>query len=323
MAVTTITFLTISSVSAQPNPDGLVQVAEDLETRAYTESTEALLTYFWPLMYEVDQLPDPPSPAHVKASPIRTLLLNYRLMMDFHAFVYEPGLMAAYRGALDEAYDRVGKYREILDIEEFTGTAVDPREAAVRLVRMNFALAPLRFNSFREDTKEFAYSRAFSTRPLREDEIPEIWAMSGERPQASLDGVGNAALLARGVLGRVLAEGLLVNNVLDPAQEDHFRHVRRSIRDALVLCDMYPSLSRAIADERPPLAELVDAYGDVNDKLDAYKAALEAGSKVNDRAKEVEEAYEEAEDVAQDVVRKRSIQDYMDALTSFMGSHRR
>jgi hypothetical protein len=312
-----------SSAFAQPNPDGLIQVASELETHAYTESTEALLTYFWPLMYEVDQLPDPPSPAHIKASPIRTLLLNYRLMMDFHAFVYEPGLMEAYRGALDNAYDRVGKYREILDIEELTGAPVDPRETAVRLARMNFALAPLRFNSFREDTKEFAYSRAFSTRPLRDDEIPEIWIMSGERPQASLDDAGNAALLARGVLGRVLADGLLVKNVLDPLQEDYFRHVRRSIRDALVLCDMYPSLSRAIADQRPPLAELIEAYGDVNDKLDAYKAALKAGANTRDRQRDVEDTFKDAEDVAEDVIRKKSIQDYMDALTRAMDSHRR
>jgi hypothetical protein len=323
IAIAVMIGFSASLAHAQPNPDGLIQVAEELEGRAYTESTEALLTYFWPLMFEVDQLPDPPSPAHVKASPIRTLLLNYRLMMDFHAFVYEPGLMEAYRGALDSAYDRVGKYREILDIEEFTGTSVDPRESAVRLARMNFALAPLRFNSFREDTKEFAYSRAFTTRVLREDEIPEIWIMSGERPRESLDDAGNAALLARGMLGRVQADGILVNSVLDPAQEDFFRHVRRSMRDALVLCDMYPSLSRAVASVRPPLANLVEAYGDVNDKLDAYKAAVEVGSPVGDRQRQVQDAFKDAMDVAEDVVRKRSIQDYMDALTSAMESHRR
>jgi len=188
---------------------------------------------------------------------------------------------------------------------------------------MNFALAPLRFNSFREDTKEFAYSRAFTSRPLREDEVPEIWMISGVRPLSSLDDAGNAALLARGVLTRVLADGLLVKDVLNPDQEELFRHTRRSMRDALVLADMYPSISQAIANERPPLAELIQAFGLVNDKLDAYKAAVEAGSRVADREKEVEGAFDDAKDVVDNVIKRRSIEAYIDALSKAIDEHHR
>jgi hypothetical protein len=188
---------------------------------------------------------------------------------------------------------------------------------------MNFALAPLRFNSFREDTKEFAYSRAFSTRPLSEDEIPDIWVLAGTRPLSSLDDAGNAALLAQGVLTRILTDGLVVNDVLNPDQEDFFRHIRRSVRDALVLCDMYPSLSVAVADEREPLAELVETYGIVNDKLDAYKSAVEAGAKVKEREKEVNDAFDDAKDVADDIIKRRSIQAYTGALSKAIDEHRR
>lgn len=302
---------------------GVLQVAPELERRPYEESTDALLTYFWPLMYEIDQLPDPPSPEQIKASPIRSLLLNYMLMMDLHAFVYEPGLLDAFRTALSGAYDEVGKYRDLLDSEALSGKPADSRTTAVRLARMNFALAPLRFPSFREDTKEFAYSRATAGRVYLPSEIPRIWDLAGARPLASLDDAGNAAMVSQKLLLRLVDEGIQVDDVLVPEQEDRFRDVRRTIRSVVVITDMYPSLSQRVSDSRDSLAELVDAYGAVNDALAAYKYAVNTGLKLDDRKKELRDRFDEADDVATSVVKKKALQDFSEGLAKAMSEHTR
>src|SRR3954471_12483620 len=95
IAVISIAILTAPANAQKANPDGTPQVSEQVEHYGWDECTDHLLTYFWPLMYEIDALPDPPTPEQVKASPIRKLILDYRLIMDVHAFAYEPGLFGA------------------------------------------------------------------------------------------------------------------------------------------------------------------------------------------------------------------------------------
>lgn len=148
--------------------------------------------------------------------------------------------------------------------------------------------------------------------------------MSGVRPDPGLNDLGNAAMLAHGVLGRIQTDGILVSDVRDPEQEDYFRHVRRSLRDMLVLGDMYPSLSERVAPARAPLAAIVEAYGEVNARLDAWQAATATGSpKLRERRDELDEAIKEARAVAEDAIRRGSIQTYRDRLSAAMAANRR
>lgn len=323
IAAVILVLVSADRAAAQANPDNVPQVADVLERYAYDECTDQLLTYFWPLMYEIDVLADPPSPEEVKRSPIRKLILDYRLIMDVHAYVYEPGLFNAYRDALDHAYETVGEYKDLFDTQELDGLPINETELKIRLARMNFGLAPLRLHSFREDMKEFAYSRAPRNTVFDEDQIPRLWQLAGTRPRPELDNAGNTAALAQAVLRRLVADGLQVEDILDPVQEDHFHDVRKALRSVLVMTDMYPSLSEQTARRREPLAKLVSAYGKVNDRFIAYRLALATRTNMGERAQDLMAAFEASKKLADDAIDDGDIQKFIDSLDVAIASHAR
>jgi hypothetical protein len=328
-ALTSVLLLALGIIQTGPafaqgaNPDGIPQVSAAQERHAYDESTDALLTYFWPLMYEIDALPDPPTPEQVKASPIRKLILDYRIVMDVHAYSYEPGLFEAYRDALDLAYEEVGQYKDLFDIQDVDGLPINETVAKIRLARMDFALAALRLGSFREDMKEFAYSRVPGGTTFAQKEIPRLWQLAGTTPRADLDNAGNAAALGQGVLRWLIADGMIVGDILDEEQEAHFHNVRKALRSVLVISDMYPSIAEEVAKERVPLAKLVSAYGKVNDRFVAYRLALASGINVDERLKDLLDAHETSKSQVRDALSTGTIQAYIDALGVSVASHPR
>jgi hypothetical protein len=311
-------------VSAQKaNPDGIPQVPEVVERYGYDECTDHLLTYFWPLMYEIDALPDPPTPEQVKASPVRKLILDYRLIMDVHAFVYDPLLFEAYRDALDLAYEEVGQYKDLFDVQDIDGLPIDENEAKIRLAKMDFALAALRLGSFREDMKEFAYSRVQRSTVFTDKDIPRLWHLANVRPRYELDNAGNAAALGQGVLRWLINDGMVVDDILDVEQEDHFHNVRKALRSVLTFTDMYPSLAEATKEERETLDKLVSAYGKVNDRFIAYRLALASNINVDERLADLLASHETSRTRVKEALSSGAIQKYIDALEFAIAEHYR
>lgn len=317
-------FILATPTSAQKaNPDGIPQVSAQVERYAWDECTDHLLTYFWPLMYEIDQLPDPPTPEQVKASPIRKLILDYRLIMDVHAFAYEPGLFEAYRDALDLAYEEVGQYKDLFDVQDIDGLPIDENVAKIRLAKMDFALAALRLGSFREDMKEFAYSRVPRGTVFQQGDIPRLWQLAGTRPRPELDNAGNAAALGQGVLRWLINDGMLVDDILNVEQEDHFHNVRKALRSVLTFTDMYPSLAEATKEERETLAKLVSAYGKVNDRFVAYRLALASNINVEERLADLLDSHETSRTRVKEALSNGALQTYIDALELAIAEHPR
>lgn len=309
---------------AQSGPDGTPQVEAQSETLGYAEAaTSQLLTQYWIVLYEVDALPRDPSPDEVKASQLRKRLLDLRLILDLNAFAYEPGKLEAYRDAIDAAYEEIGRYKDLFDIQKIDGAPIDPTVAAERLAKMNVALAPFRLPSFREDLNAFFYERATAPLNLAPKDQPRLWQIARATPSDSLTSAGNAALLAEAVLRNLAGEGLLVADIFDPIQEARFHDVRKALRSALVLVDMFPSLSAQTAAVREPLAELVDDYGDTNDAIIAYRAAQESGRQPDERAAEVREEFAKAQARAAEFVGSGQLEAYASQLGSSLASSRR
>ena len=309
---------------AATGPDGTPQVEAQSETQRYTEAAlSQLLTQYWVVLYETDALPQYPSPDQVKASQLRKRLLDLRLILDLNAFAYEPGKLEAYRGAIDEAYEEIGQYKDLFDVQKIDGAPIDPTVAAERLAKMNVALAPFRLPSFREDLNAFFYERAATPLSLAPGDRPRLWQIAQVTPNDNLTSAGNAALLVESLLRNLSGEGLTVADIFDPAQEERFHDVRKALRSALVLVDMFPSLSAQTAEVREPLAELVDDYGDTNDALIAYRAAQESGRQLDERAAAVSEEFAKAQARAAEFVEGGQLEAYASRLGGTLAGYQR
>jgi hypothetical protein len=309
---------------AQIGPDGTPQVEGGTETMRYAEAvTPQLLTHYWIVMSEVDSFPQSPSPQDVKQTELRKRILDLRLVMDFGAYVYEPGLFEAYRDATDAAYEQVGQYKDLFDVQELDGAPIDPIDQAERLAKMNVAVSPFRLPSFREDLKTFFYARLSEPLSLERKNQPRIWQIAGVGPTDGLDSVGNAAMLGQSVLRNLQNEGLLVADIFDPQQEARFHDVRKALRSALVLTDMFPTLAATTADTREPLARVVRAYGKVNDQFVAYHDAQLAGRDLEPRAAALRDEYGKTQVTVSEAADSGQIEAFAVRLESVQAAHRR
>jgi hypothetical protein len=301
-----------AQAQSQIGPDGTPQIEPGTERLPYAEAaTPQLLTHYWIAFYELDQLPDDPTPDQVKASELRKRLLDLRLMMDLYAFSYDPALFATYRRAIDDAYEAIGQYKDLFDIQEIDGAPIDAGLRQARLARMNVALAPFRLPRFRDDLKAFFYQAAAQPASLTVEQQPRLWQIAGRQPDPRLDSLSNAGLLGQAVLRNLLGEGILVGDILDPAQEERFHDVRKAMRSVLVLADMYPSLTAELGEAREPLAALVKAYGKTNDQINAYRAALEAGRDTAPRVEALRTSHEKAQLLARELLENGQLDSYV------------
>ena len=121
----------------------------------------------------------------------------------------------------------------------------------------------------------------------------------------------------------LISDGMVVDDILNEEQEDHFHNVRKALRSVLVISDMYPSIAEEVAKERVPLAKLVSSYGKVNDRFVAYRLALASGINVDERLKDLLDAHDTSKAQVREALASGTIQTYIDALGISISSHSR
>jgi hypothetical protein len=278
-------------------PEGTPQYEASTERMSYTEaSTPQLLTHYWIVMSGVDSFPASPSPDQTKGSDLRKRILDLRLTMDFEAYAFQPGTFEAYRDALDAAYEQVGLYKDLFDIQTLDGFPINQTDQAERLAKMNVALAPFRYGGFRDDLKNYFYQRADAPLQLEFKNQPRLWQIAKFGPDTGLDSAGNAARLGATVLRNLRNDGMTVGDIFNEEQEAHFHDIRKAVRSVEVLSDMFPDLSASTADTRDGIDKVVSAYGKANDQFVAYHQAQASNRDLDRRANELRTAFESAQD---------------------------
>jgi hypothetical protein len=326
LALTLVATLALGAplVRAQTGPEGTPQVEAATERMSYVEAaTPQLLTHYWIVMAGVDATPQNPSPDQVKNSDVRKRILDLRLMMDFAAFSYQPGTFEAYRDALDGAYEQVGQFKDLFDIQAIDGFPIDSTEQAERLAKMNVALAPFRFGGFRDDLKNFFYQRSEAPLPLEFKNQPRLWQLAKSGPDNGYDSAGNAARLGQMVLRNLRNDGLGVGDIFNEEQEAHFHDIRKAMRSVEVLADMFPDLTAGTASVREPLDKLVSAYGKTNDQFVAFHQAQVHNRDTDRRASELRTAFARSQDMATQFVNSGQLEAYAAALEQVQNRHRR
>ena len=295
-----------------------------VESRRYTEAARReVLMHFSHVVGEIDRFPGQPTPEEAKKAELRKRLLDLRLAMDFNAFAYEPKDVARYRDLIDEMYEVVGQYKDLHDVQEVDGLPIDLAERDRRWNDMINAVAPFRQADVRHKFEK-AYGE-FESSPvsLSSDDRPRLWRIAGIEPTDSLDSAGNAARLGRAVLYNLRAEGLLVDDIFDVAQEERFHDVRKALRSVLVLADMFPSLNQGVAEVREPFDDLVKDYGKANDQAVAYHEAQRHGQNLEERAAALSKAFQKAQEEAREFESEGHLDAFAAALAAVEAAHRR
>src|SRR5262249_40796586 len=131
---------------------------------------------------------------------------------------------------------------------------------------------------------------------------PRIWQIAKQGPSDGYDSAGNAALMSANVLVNLKGSGMLVDDITDPVQEASFHDVRKAVRSAMVITDMFPTLAAAVSQVRAPIAAVVKAYGKTNDEFVASHEAQAAGRNLDQRTSELRASYDQTRDVVNKVV---------------------
>jgi CHAD domain len=300
----------------EPGPDGTPQFERTVERRAYMDAaTDEVLTYARLVQHEADLLGRNPSPEEMKSSNLRKRLLDLRLMLDFNAYLFDPSFLDDIRGQVDESYEKVGLYKDLFDQSKLTGLPIDSKEQARRLKDMNDSLTWLRDPAERRAMDELVHRSERKILHLNDKETPRLWKIADVTPNSGQSSLATVALLSANILTNLQRDGLLVDDILDPDQEAHFHDVRKALRSALVLVDMFPTGSDIVGDKREPLAKLVDAFGDVNDASIAYHDAEDSDADLDERRDDLVKEYQKAQKLAQAIQAQGQLDAFVDSLT--------
>jgi hypothetical protein len=311
-------------VARADDEDETPQVEGFLEPRRYTDAaTREVLNLFAYVVGEVDRYPAEPSPKFADDSNLRKRLLDLRLGMDFNVFAYEDGKVDRWRDLIDVAYEAVGQYKDLYEVNQKMGLPVDGGERDRRFNAMLNALGPLRQadvrgkfeKSYDKDEKQIVW--------IVPEHRPRLWQIADMDPVDNLDSAGNAARLGHAVLINLRASGLLVDDIFDPAQEVRFHDVRKALRSVLVLSDMFPSLANAVGERREPLADLVKAYGKANDQVVAYHLAQAAGQPLDERAAALSKEFAKSQEAAREFAEGGQLDAYAEVLSGVTAEHQR
>jgi hypothetical protein len=312
-----------SSVRAD-DEEGTPRIDAALETRSYVDAARREVLGQWAYVIgEVDRFPAQPTPEFADQSNLRKRLLDLRLMMDFNAFAYEADEIDRWRGLVDEAYEAVGQYKDLYEINQSFGLPIDQNEQDRRFNEMLNAVAHFRQADNREKLEKAFGKSEKSPVGLASEDRPRLWRMARIEPSEGLDSAGNAARLGRAVLLGLRADGLLVGDIFDRVQEERFHDVRKALRSILVLSDTFPALSDSVAGVREPLADLVKAYGKANEQIIAYHLAHELGQDQAPFAPGVRAAFDKAQSRARDFDQGGALDAFVAALGAVESQHRR
>jgi hypothetical protein len=318
-ALVGLLLLLVSPASAQVKttvgPGGTPQFDPSIERRPYLKAgPDEVLTYGFLVQQAAADLPIDAGPDEVKASPLRKLLLDLRLMMDFNAFLYETEKFRLVRDRVDASYESIGLYKDLFDQAKLTGDSIDPAERRRRAEEMNASLEWLRDPLMRREMAGIMKAPEVAMVDLERADQPRIWKIADITPVGGKSSLATVALLAANALHNLGEAGLLVDDILDLEQEERFHDVRKALRSVLVLVDMFPTAARVIGDLRKPLAEVVSAYGDVNDASIAYHTAIADGRPTGELRADLVKSYRKAHRVAEGFVGDGHLQRYVNQL---------
>jgi hypothetical protein len=320
-----LTTLPMPAASAQdtpsaPNPkDTPIAVGEG--AGMYVQAAAPSLTgAFDRAVSEIDASGADWTPRQVKDASFRRRLLELRLLMDGNAFAYEKDRLRGYRDIVDRAYESVGIYQDLTDIEKELGTTVNPDVVNGRRVEMNEGLAQMRDPNLRREM------RAFFAAPLgspRKGDGPGIWDLTGSVASNSFDAIGNAAELQTGIVRHLQGADLGVSDIFDPNQAFYFHTIRKQIRDVVLLSKMFPETKDATVEVAKPLNDLVDDYGDALEAFTAYEFALQQGMGTEKVAAELRREFERALMMKQQLVDTHGLDAMAVRLNEVREAHRR
>jgi hypothetical protein len=250
-------------------------------------------------------------------------LLDLRLMLDVYAFTFDFPPYERFRNATDDAYEYMGSYKDIFDVQPIDPSPPDPRYVQQRLDKMNAALALFRSSSFRSDFMSFLSQPRSSIIWVDPRHQPRIWRIADLQPSDRYDAAGNAAMLAQAALRNLRREGLLVGPTFDLSEEERFHDTRKALRSVEVIVDMFPSLAEAVGDTRRPLDRVIGDFGRLNDQLVAYHLADWAGRDLAPRLAGIRDAYARATATAEDFINSGALEAYAARLDAAQISHKR
>src|SRR5215207_543164 len=231
--------LLVSGVTAAPGaaqaqllgPEGTPQVDPATETMEYADAaTPHLLTQYEWVFAELDQFPDDPTPEQTKKSDLRKRLLDLRLLMDLYAFAFDQGDFDDYRDVVDNAYERVGEYKDLYDAQDINKLPINQQFLEERRVAMDEALVALRDGGYRDGLRNFFYQQYGHPHHLDVMEMPRIWRSAMASPNTRIDAAGNAAMLGNFTIRNLADQGMLIDDIMDPAQEAHMHDTRKALR---------------------------------------------------------------------------------------------
>jgi hypothetical protein len=304
-------------ITTRPGPDGTPQFDRSIERRTYLKAApDALQTYAAIVYDEVRKLPPNVNPEQMKSSDLRKRLLDLRLMMDFNAFLYDPDRLEQMRDQVDAAYEAIGQFKDLFDQSKLTGEPIDPTEESIRGAGMAASLEWLRNDGQRQAFMRFLGSPEGKILDRKRKDLPRLWRTADVTPSDNQSALSIVALVSGNGLTRLLNDGLVVEDILDADQEARFHDVRKGLRSILVLVDMFPTAEDVVGDQREPLANLVDAYGDVNDASIAYHDALAADRFVDERRDDLTKEYKKAQKLAQEILDQGQLNEYVNRLVS-------
>jgi hypothetical protein len=290
-------------------------------TGLYTQAAApSVLGAFDRAMSELDAAPMDASPRQVKDASFRRRLLELRLLMDFNAFAYDKDKLKVYREIVDQAYEGVGVYQDITDIEKELGTSVSPETVAQRQAEMNEALSQIRDGNMRRQMRQFLASPLNS---VRKGGGPGLWDMTGSAPSNSFDAVGNAAELQSGIIRHLQSEDLGVSDIFDPNQVLHFHEIRKEMRDVVVLAAMYPPITESTTEAVKALDDMVDDYGDTLEAFTAYTYAQQAGMDTEKVATELRREFARAQMMKDQFINAGALDTMALRLNEVRDAHRR
>jgi hypothetical protein len=240
----------------------------------------------------LDATPADATPQQVRDSGYRRRLLELRLLMDLNAYAYDRDRLRPYRDIVDRAYEQVGVYQDITDIEKELAITVSPQVTAQCLSEMQEALGPLRDGNVRSEMRRFLSASLAATRT--KGGAPRLWDITGSAATDRLAAVGNAAEFQSGIIRHLQSIDLGVSDIFDPAQAAYFHMVRKDMRDVVVLSAMFPPIKDNTRDAVAPLNELVGDYGDTLEAFTAYEFALDNGMDTEKVAAELRREFERA-----------------------------
>jgi hypothetical protein len=301
-------------VTAQLDPGAPIPIAGDGAGLYNAAAPIQLRAAFARAMAELDIFPARPSPEQVRTTPFRRRLLELRLLTDFNAFAYRPSLMDRFRDAIDDAYEAIGQYQDIAVYRRLTLENVPDVFERERIAHMVVALSALRARELRDEADFFFANPSLGMEPLTPGQVPRVWTIAALGPANSTDSAGNVARLGANILRNLRAQGLFITDILDHLQEERFHDVRKAIRSVLVLTDMYSATRDATAEPRPAIAKLVSAYGDVNDRIVAYRIAQAIGGNVGQRIADLQAEFATETAQQQSIIDQGAFEQMIDRL---------